>query len=169
MIRLLSESYLNSLPDPIAKNMEALNQYVVERICKRIQQIGVKSETIEADKQNIQQLRQENQQQLNSPEEVASRTEKANQYADTDIREIEKELEKSNKDNKKEAEKMYLLLAAEVLAFSAAFYKAKGKEPPEGGPREIRPHPTGKSRNSREAGCIVHPASRLLCYLPLSP
>lgn len=104
MSRLLSETYLNSLPDPIAKNMEALNQYVVERICKRIQKIGEMSEP--------------------NPEMV-------NQYADADIRAIEKELEKSNESSREEAEKMYLLLAGEVLAFAAAFYKAKGMEPPE--------------------------------------
>lgn len=104
MSRLLSESYLNSLPDPIAKNMEALNQYVVERICKRIQKIGAMS---------------------------APNPEMVNQYANADIRDIEKELEKSNESSQEEAEKMYLLLAGEVLAFAAAFYKAKGMEPPE--------------------------------------
>lgn len=104
MSRLLSETYLNSLPDPIAKNMEALNQYVVERICKRIQKIGEMSEP--------------------NPEMV-------NQYADADIRAIEKELEKSNESSQEEIEKMYLLLTGEVLAFAAAFYKAKGMEPPE--------------------------------------
>ena len=104
MSRLLSESYLNSLPDPIAKNMEALNQYVVERICKRIQKIGEMSEP--------------------NPEMV-------NQYADSDMRAIEKELEKSNESSREEAEKMYLLLAGEVLAFASAFYEAKGMEPPE--------------------------------------
>ena len=104
MSRLLSETYLNSLPDPIAKNMEALNQYVVERICKRIQKIGEMS---------------------------APNPEMVNQYADADIRDIEKELEKSNESSREEAEKMYLLLAGEVLAFASAFYKAKGMVPPE--------------------------------------
>ena len=104
MTRLLSESYLNSLPDPIAKNMEALNQYVVERICKRLQKIG---------------------------EMIAPNPEMVNQYADADIRAIEKELEKSNESSREEAEKMYLLLAGEVLAFASAFYKAKGMDPPE--------------------------------------
>lgn len=104
MSRLLSESYLNSLPDPIAKNMEALNQYVVERICKRLQKIG---------------------------EMIAPNPEMVNQYADADIRAIEKELEKSNESSREEAEKMYLLLAGEVLAFASAFYKAKGMDPPE--------------------------------------
>ena len=40
MSRLLYESYLSSLPDPIAENMQALNDYVVKRLCERIGKIG---------------------------------------------------------------------------------------------------------------------------------
>ena len=40
MSRLLNESWLEGLPDNIVENMEALNNYVVQRICERIRKIG---------------------------------------------------------------------------------------------------------------------------------
>lgn len=40
MSRLLNESWIEGLPDPIVENLEALNRYVVLRICERIRKIG---------------------------------------------------------------------------------------------------------------------------------
>ena len=104
MSRLLSETYLNSLPDPIAKNMEALNQYVVERICKRIQKIG----TI-------------------TPSD-AHRLKSAIEYAGADLQAIQKELERITGMNAKELDKMFEDVAAENVDFANTYYKARGME-----------------------------------------
>lgn len=104
MTRLLSETYLNSLPDPIAKNMEELNQYVVERICKRIQKIG-----------SI------------SPSD-AHRLKSAIEYAGADLQAIQKELERITGLNAKELEAMFEDVAAENVDFANTYYKARGME-----------------------------------------
>lgn len=104
MSRLLSETYLNSLPDPIAKNMEALNQYVVERICKRIQQIG----TI-------------------TPSDARC-LKSAIEYAGADLQAIQKELERITGLNAKSLEAMFEDVAAENVDFANTYYKARGME-----------------------------------------
>ena len=104
MTRLLSETYLNSIPDPIAKNMEALNQYVVERICKRIQKIG----TI-------------------TPSD-AHRLKSAIEYAGADLQAIQKELERITGLNEKELDAMFEDVAAENVDFANTYYKARGME-----------------------------------------
>lgn len=102
MNRLLSESYLNSLPDPISKNMEALNQYVVERICKRIQKIGSISAS------------------------DAHRLKSAIEYAGADLQAIQKELERITGLNAKALESMFEDVAAENVDFANTYYKARG-------------------------------------------
>ena len=104
MNRLLSETYLNSLPDPIAKNMEALNQYVVERICKRIQKIGSISAS------------------------DAHRLKSAIEYAGADLQAIQRELERITGLNAKELDKMFEDVAAENIDFANTYYKARGME-----------------------------------------
>lgn len=104
MRRLLSESYLNSLPDPIAKNMEALNQYAVERICKRIQKIG---------KLTVQD---------------ASKLYSAIEFAGADLQAIQKELERITGLNAKALEAMFEDVAAENVDFANTYYKARGME-----------------------------------------
>ena len=104
MSRLLSETYLNSLPDPIAKNMEALNQYVVERICKRIQKIG---------KLTVQD---------------ASKLYSAIEFAGADLQAIQKELERITGLNAKALEAMFEDVAAENVDFADTYYKARGME-----------------------------------------
>ena len=104
MSRLLSESYLNSLPDPISKNMEALNQYVVERICKRIQKIG---------KLTVQD---------------ASKLYSAIEFAGADLQAIQKELERITGLNAKALEAMFEDVAAENVDFANTYYKARGME-----------------------------------------
>lgn len=101
MSRLLSETYLNSLPDPIAKNMEALNQYVVERICKRIQRIGSISAS------------------------DAHRLKSAIEYAGADLQAIQKELERITGLNAKALEAMFEDVAAENVDFANTYYKAR--------------------------------------------
>ena len=104
MSRLLSETYLNSLPDPIAKNMEALNQYVVERICKRIQKIG---------KLTVQD---------------AAKLYSAIEFAVADLQAIQKELERITGLNAKALEAMFEDVAAENVDFANTYYKARGME-----------------------------------------
>ena len=104
MSRLLSESYLNSIPDPIAKNMEALNQYVVERICKRIKEVGSISAS------------------------DAHRLKTAIEYAGADLQAIQKELERITGLNAKELESMFEDVAAENVDFANTYYKARGME-----------------------------------------
>ena len=104
MSRLLSETYLNSLPDPIAKNMEALNQYVVERICKRIQKIG---------KLTVRD---------------ASKLYSAIEFAGADLQAIQKELERITGLNAKALEAMFEDVAAENVDFANTYYKARGME-----------------------------------------
>lgn len=104
MSRLLSETYINSLPDPIAKNMGALNQYVVERICKRIQKIGSISAS------------------------DAHRLKSAIEYAGADLQAIQKELERITGMNAKELDKMFEDVAAENVDFANTYYKARGME-----------------------------------------
>lgn len=104
MNRLLSETYLNSLPDPIAKNMEALNQYVVERICKRIKQVGSISAS------------------------DAHRLKSAIEYAGADLQAIQKELERITGLNAKALEAMFEDVATENVDFANTYYKARGME-----------------------------------------
>ena len=104
MNRLLNESYLNSLPDPIAKNMEALNQYVVERICKRIEKIG---------KLTVQD---------------AAKLYSAIEFAGADLQAIQKELERITGLNAKALEAMFEDVAAENVDFANTYYKARGME-----------------------------------------
>ena len=104
MNRLLNESYLNSLPYPIAKNMEALNQYVVERICKRIEKIG---------KLTVQD---------------AAKLYSAIEFAGADLQAIQKELERITGMNAKELDKMFEDVAAENVDFANTYYKARGME-----------------------------------------
>ena len=104
MTRLLSETYLNSLPDPIAKNMEALNQYVVERICKRIKTIG---------KLTVQD---------------AAKLYSAIEFAGADLQAIQKELERITGLNAKALEAMFEDVAAENVDFANTYYKARGME-----------------------------------------
>ena len=104
MTRLLSETYLNSIPDPIAKNMESLNQYVVERICKRIQKIG---------KLTVQD---------------AAKLYSAIEFAGADLDAVQKELTRIMGLNAKELEKMFEDVAAENVDFANTYYKARGME-----------------------------------------
>ena len=104
MSRLLSETYLNSLPDPIAKNMEALNQYVVERICKRIEKIG---------KLTVRD---------------AAKLYSAIEFAGADLDAVQKELTHIMEMKEKALEAMFEDVAEENVDFANTYYKARGME-----------------------------------------
>lgn len=104
MSRILKESYINSLPDQIASNMEALNRYVVNRICKRLAQIGGLSAS---DAQAIKS---------------------AVEYAGADVNAIQKELSRVMGVNEKAVEALFEDVAAENVDFANTYFKARGME-----------------------------------------
>lgn len=104
MNRLLSESYLSSLPDPIAKNMQALNAYVVKRLCERIGKIGKVSPS------------------------DAHRLKSAIEYAGADLPAIQKELARTMGMNEKDLEAMFEDVAKENVDFANIYYKARGMQ-----------------------------------------
>lgn len=104
MSRLLSESYLSSLPDPIAENMQALNDYVVKRLCERIGKIGKVSPS------------------------DAHRLKSAIEYAGADLQAIQKELARIMRLNEKDLEAMFEDVAKENVDFANAYYKARGMQ-----------------------------------------
>lgn len=104
MSRLLSESYLSSLPDPIAKNMQALNAYVVKRLCERIGKIGKVSPL------------------------DAHRLKSAIEYAGADLQAIQKELARIMGLNEKDLEAMFEDVAKENVDFANIYYKARGMQ-----------------------------------------
>lgn len=104
MSRLLSESYLSSLPDPIAENMQALNDYVVKRLCERIGKIGKVSPS------------------------DAHRLKSAIEYAGADLPAIQKELARTMGMNEKDLEAMFEDVAKENVDFANIYYKARGMQ-----------------------------------------
>lgn len=104
MSRLMNESYLSSLPDPIAKNMQALNAYVVKRLCERIGKIGKVSPS------------------------DAHRLKSAIEYAGADLPAIQKELARTMGLNEKDLEAMFEDVAAENVDFANIYYKARGMQ-----------------------------------------
>ena len=104
MSRLLSESYLSSLPDPIAENMQALNDYVVKRLCERIGKIGKVSPS------------------------DAHRLKSAIEYAGADLQAIQKELARTMGLNEKDLEAMFEDVANENVDFANIYYKARGMQ-----------------------------------------
>lgn len=101
MSRLMNESYLSSLPDPIAENMQALNAYVVNRLCERIGKIGKVSPS------------------------DAHRLKSAIEYAGADLQAIQKELARTMGMNEKDLEAMFEDVAAENVDFANTYYKAR--------------------------------------------
>lgn len=104
MSRLLSESYLSSLPDPIEENMQALNDYVVKRLCERIGKIGKVSPS------------------------DAHRLKSAIEYAGADLPAIQKELARTMGLNEKDLEAMFEDVAKENVDFANIYYKARGMQ-----------------------------------------
>lgn len=104
MSRLLSESYLSSLPDPIEENMQALNDYVVKRLCERIGKIGKVSPS------------------------DAHRLKSAIEYAGADLQAIQKELARIMGLNEKDLEAMFEDVAKENVDFANTYYKARGMQ-----------------------------------------
>ena len=105
MSRLLNESWIEGLPDPIVENLEALNRYVVLRICERIRKIG------------------------NIGAADAHRLKSAVEYAAGDLRAIEAEIAKITKQNVKDINALFEEVAAENLDFAKVYFAARDMEP----------------------------------------
>ena len=101
MSRLLRESWVESLPDNVVKNLESLNDYVVQRICKTIGKIGASD---------------------------AHRLKSAIEYAGADLDAIQKELSRIMGLNESEIERLFEEVAQENVDFANTYYKARGMQ-----------------------------------------
>lgn len=102
MSNLLNPNWIESLPDNVVRNLEALNDYTVQRICKTIGDIG----TISASD--------------------AHRLKSVLEYAGADLDAIQRELSRIMGMNAREIETIFERVAAENVDFANAYYKARG-------------------------------------------
>ena len=105
MSRLLNESWIEGLPDSIVENLEALNRYVILRVCERIRKIG---DIGAAD---------------------AHRLKSAVEYAAGDLRAIEAEIARITKQNVKDIDALFEEVAAENLDFASVYFAARDMDP----------------------------------------
>jgi len=103
--RLLNESWIEGLPDSIVENLEALNRYVILRVCERIRKIG---DIGAAD---------------------AHRLKSAVEYAAGDLRAIEAEIARIAKQNVKDIDALFEEVAAENLDFASVYFAARDMDP----------------------------------------
>lgn len=104
MNRLLNESWIEELPDNIVENLEALNRYVITRICERIREIG----------------------DIGASD--AQRLKSVIEYAGADLDAIEKEIARVMRRNREEVQKLFEDVAAENVDFANTYYAARGME-----------------------------------------
>lgn len=104
MNRMLNESWIEGLPDNIVENLEALNRYVVRRICERIKEIG---DIGTSDSHRLMNVIQ---------------------YAGADLDAIEKEVARIMKLNQEEVQQIFEDVAAENIDFANTYYAARGME-----------------------------------------
>ncbi len=101
---LLNESWIEGLPDNIVDNLEALNRYVVRRICERIKEIG---DIGTSDSHRLMSVIE---------------------YAGADLDAIEKEIARIMAMNQKEVQRLFEEVAAENIDFANTYYAARGME-----------------------------------------
>ena len=104
MNRLLNESWIEGLPDNIVDNLEALNRYVVLRLCERIKEIG---DIGTSDSHRLMSVIE---------------------YAGADLNAIEKEIARIMAMNQKEVQRLFEEVAAENIDFANTYYAARGME-----------------------------------------
>lgn len=104
MSRLLNESWIEGLPDNIVDNLEALNRYVVLRLCERIKEIG---DIGTSDSHRLMSVIE---------------------YAGADLDAIEKEIARIMAMNQKEVQRLFEEVAAENIDFANTYYAARGME-----------------------------------------
>lgn len=105
MSKLLNESWLEQLPDNVVKNMELLNDYVVQKIAEQIRAIG------------------------DIGAANAYRLKSAIEYAGADLDEIQKEIARTAGRNEREIEEIFEQIAEENVDFANTYYKARGMKP----------------------------------------
>lgn len=104
MSRLLNESWIEGLPDNIVDNLEALNRYVVLRLCERIKEIG----------------------DIGTSDSL--RLKSVIEYAGADLDAIEKEIARIMAMNQKEVQRLFEEVAEENIDFANTYYAARGME-----------------------------------------
>lgn len=102
MKNLFDEDYLDELPQNIVDNLNYANDYVIKIICKRLNK-------------------------LNSVD--IAKLKNAIEYANLDIKDIQKKLAKINKTNIKEIDKLFEKVAKDNIEFANVFYKHRGMKP----------------------------------------
>lgn len=104
MSRLLNESWIEGLPDNIVENLEALNRYVVLRICQRIKEIG---DIGTSDTHRLMSVIE---------------------YAGADLDAIEREISRVMGMNQREVQRLFEEVAEENIDFANTYYAARGME-----------------------------------------
>lgn len=100
----MNESWIEGLPDNIVDNLEALNRYVVLRLCERIKEIG---DIGTSDSHRLMSVIE---------------------YAGADLDAIEKEIARIMDMNQKEVQRLFEEVAAENIDFANTYYAARGME-----------------------------------------
>lgn len=103
MNNLFDENYLEDLPQNISENLNYLNNYVIQVICKRLNKIG----------------------QIKSSYDIAQ-LKNAIEYASVDLKAIESEIAKITNKNIEEIENVFEQVAKTNIDFANTYYKYRG-------------------------------------------
>lgn len=103
MNNLFDENYLEDLPQNISENLNYLNNYVIQVICKRLNKIG----------------------QIKSSYDIAQ-LKNAIEYASVDLKVIESEIAKITNKNIEEIQNVFEQVAKVNIDFANTYYKYRG-------------------------------------------
>ena len=103
MNNLFDENYLEDLPQNISENLNYLNSYIIQVICKRLNKIG----------------------QIKSSYDIAQ-LKNAIEYASVDLKTIEEEIAKITNKNIEEMENVFEQVAKTNIDFANTYYKYRG-------------------------------------------
>lgn len=103
MKNLFDENYLEDLPQNISENLNYLNSYIIQVICKRLNKIG----------------------QIKSSYDIAQ-LKNAIEYASVDLKAIESEIAKITNKNIEEIENVFEQVAKTNIDFANTYYKYRG-------------------------------------------
>lgn len=103
MKNLFDENYLEDLPQNISENLNYLNSYIIQVICKRLNEIG----------------------QIKSSYDIAQ-LKNAIEYASVDLKIIEEEIAKITNKNIEEMENVFEQVAKTNIDFANTYYKYRG-------------------------------------------
>ena len=100
MKNLFDENYLEDLPQNISENLNYLNSYIIQVICKRLNEIG----------------------QIKSSYDIAQ-LKNAIEYASVDLKTIEEEIVKITNKNIEEIQNVFEQVAKTNIDFANIYYK----------------------------------------------